>query len=188
MGGNHQFLNQLPFFFTSPAFSQVAIPVEKHARLLGWMDLIVEEFNHPVATPLGILRVLVELILLEAERIIDIPAATPKTARARTLARQFLLKLEEGQPLNVSVSEIAHSLHISERQLVETLRREVGKSPRMLIEERLALEVKRLLVDPSLTIAEVGYALGFENASHFSRFFRRHAGLSPREFREPSFV
>jgi AraC-like DNA-binding protein len=34
------------------------------------------------------------------------------------------------------------------------------------------------------SISEIAYAWGFNDMSHFSRFFREHVGLSPREFRE----
>ena len=35
-------------------------------------------------------------------------------------------------------------------------------------------------------IIDVAYATGYENPSHFSRAFRRIAGVTPREFREMS--
>ncbi len=45
-------------------------------------------------------------------------------------------------------------------------------------------EARHLLGTTGLSAAEVGYALGFENASHFGRFFRQHAGCSPRAYRQ----
>ena len=45
------------------------------------------------------------------------------------------------------------------------------------------LEARRALLYSNLSVAEIGYALGFADPGHFSRFFTRHAGQSPRAFR-----
>ena len=63
-------------------------------------------------------------------------------------------------------------------------RAHAGKSPLQLIHARLALEASRSLVYSSMTIGEISDALGFSEPAHFTRFFRKAAGKSPREFRQ----
>jgi AraC-like DNA-binding protein len=41
-----------------------------------------------------------------------------------------------------------------------------------------------MLNDPDLHLTDIAYAVGFEHPTHFSRAFRRIAGLSPREYRK----
>jgi len=53
-----------------------------------------------------------------------------------------------------------------------------------MIDSRIALEIKRLLMGNEMTISEIAYSLGFYELSYFSRFFRRLEGMSPIEFRE----
>jgi AraC-like DNA-binding protein len=67
--------------------------------------------------------------------------------------------------------------------LNESLRLETGLTARDLIRERLLLEAKRLLLHSELTMAEIGYELGFEDPSYFSRVVRRELKTSPVEFR-----
>lgn len=43
-------------------------------------------------------------------------------------------------------------------------------------------EAARLLRDEKLLVSEVGYQLGFENMSHFSRTFKKHIGKKPKEY------
>lgn len=52
-----------------------------------------------------------------------------------------------------------------------------------IIDMRLGY-ASRLLVDSSQSIAEIGYACGFNNLSNFNRIFKKRKGCSPSEFRE----
>ena len=42
---------------------------------------------------------------------------------------------------------------------------------------------KEGLLDPNKTIGQVAYELGFQYPQHFVRFFKRHVGYTPREYR-----
>jgi AraC family transcriptional activator of pobA len=64
------------------------------------------------------------------------------------------------------------------------LSRSIGKPPRTLIQERILLESKRYLAFSSLSIADIGYKLGFEDANYFTRFFRLHEKKTPAQFRK----
>lgn len=43
-------------------------------------------------------------------------------------------------------------------------------------------EAARLLREESLSVSEVGYKMGFENLSHFSRVFEKHIGKKPKKY------
>jgi len=58
------------------------------------------------------------------------------------------------------------------------------RSPLQLVQDRLLLEAKRLLLYSNVSIAEVGYYLGFDDPAYFTRFFTKAAGTSPRGFRQ----
>ncbi|HEY1121221.1 MAG TPA: helix-turn-helix domain-containing protein, partial [Haloferula sp.] len=46
------------------------------------------------------------------------------------------------------------------------------------------LDAKRLLLYSELSVAEIGYRLGFKDPSYFGRFFRRYESRTPAEFRD----
>lgn len=52
-----------------------------------------------------------------------------------------------------------------------------------MINERVILEVKRMLIRTEYDISEIAYKLGFNELSYFSRFFKRHTGMTPLGFR-----
>jgi AraC family transcriptional activator of pobA len=45
------------------------------------------------------------------------------------------------------------------------------------------VEAKRLLLYTGMTVAEVGYDLGFEDPAYFTRFFAEREGRAPSAFR-----
>ena len=48
---------------------------------------------------------------------------------------------------------------------------------------RIVLEARRLLRYTDMTAAMIGYSLGFDDPSYFTRFFTRETGLAPRQYR-----
>ena len=58
-----------------------------------------------------------------------------------------------------------------------------GRSAKQVIDDRAALEARRLLACTELPIAEVGQRLGFAEPTNFGRFFHREVGCSPGAFR-----
>lgn len=82
-----------------------------------------------------------------------------------------------------SVRFYAEALHITPDYLNKVCRRVYGMSPKALIDQQIAVEIKRLLRDTQLPVAEIASRLHFEDASYLCRFFRRCVGRSPLEFR-----
>jgi len=58
-----------------------------------------------------------------------------------------------------------------------------GQTAAQCVRERVVIEAKRLLAFSDLSVAQVGYEIGFEDPGYFSRVFRKDTGESPQEFR-----
>ena len=91
--------------------------------------------------------------------------------------------LETSYAEHHDVAWYADQMGITTAHLNVVTRAHAAKSPLQLIHERLALEASRSLVYTSMTIGEISDALGFSEPAHFTRFFCKAAGKSPREFR-----
>jgi AraC-like DNA-binding protein len=81
------------------------------------------------------------------------------------------------------VGEYADRLGYSTRTLNRLARQHTGLSAKQLIDERIVLEAKRLLSHAEASVAEIADQLGFDDASNFSSYFRRHTGTTPGGFR-----
>lgn len=81
------------------------------------------------------------------------------------------------------VSDYSDKLHITSKHLSQTVKSLTGKTAKELIQDRIGLEAKRLLLHTGMSVKEVAYQLGFEEPLHFSGFFKKKVGSSPSEYR-----
>jgi len=103
---------------------------------------------------------------------------------AELLERQFPLESPSQRLLLRAPSEFAEALGVHVNHLNRSLREATGRSTSEAIAERLAQEARLLLQRTTWNVAEIAYALGYQDPSHFIQFFRRHFGKTPRQFRD----
>ncbi|WP_225771105.1 helix-turn-helix domain-containing protein [Inquilinus sp. Marseille-Q2685] len=99
------------------------------------------------------------------------------------LVARFRERIEERYRAHDEVEDYARALAVSPKRLWAACRRVAGAPPARLIQDRLLLEAKRLLLYTNVPVAEAAYALGFNDPAYFSRLFARETGRSPRAFR-----
>lgn len=132
-----------------------------------------------------ILKNLLHNFLLLAEREIKVhQKAVNKRGADFELVVRFCELTEEHYKKNKLVSDIAAEMGVTAKKLYNTAIKELGKTPKELIDERVMLESKRLLAHTNSSVKEIGFELGFEETTNFTKFFRKHYGKTPLEFRE----
>jgi len=78
----------------------------------------------------------------------------------------------------------AEKLGMTVDRLNDHVKRATGVTAGHLIRQRLLTEAKRQLVFTTQPIQEIAQELAFSDPSHFARFFRKHTGTTPHEFRD----
>ncbi len=78
----------------------------------------------------------------------------------------------------------AKKLSISVGHLDFLLKEKISKTAKNCIDEKIANESKKLLLETELSIENIATIMGFSNVVNFSRFFKRVIGESPRNFRQ----
>ena len=85
----------------------------------------------------------------------------------------------------ITLSDIASSASISERECLRCFKRSVKDSPvQYLMKFRLMSSASILLSMPSLSITEVAEKCGFRSSSYFTELFKRHYKMTPKQFRK----
>lgn len=100
------------------------------------------------------------------------------------LFQNFLNLLEIHIRIDHSVQAYANRLLISTKQLNRVCKRMKQQTASSIIYQRLNLEAKRLLVYTQEPVKEITYTLGFQDAAHFSNFFKKRNAQSPESFRK----
>ena len=81
------------------------------------------------------------------------------------------------------VADYARTIGLSPRHLSRLCHQAVGQSAERHIEAATFREACRLLAYTPTSVALVGYHLGYDDPSYFSRAFQRHTSLSPKAYR-----
>lgn len=97
---------------------------------------------------------------------------------------KFIDLINEQYKRGLTITEYAGLLRISSRSLSDLTQHLLNKTPSQMIRERIILEAQRLLLYSQLNINQIGYQLGFDDASYFVKYFKKHTGISPTEFRK----
>jgi AraC-like DNA-binding protein len=142
-----------------------------YARLVNGADL-----------PLAVLRHHLAALLLRIQRL-EPEGGPGQTAADSEMLARFRLEVDRRFANTRQVEEYARELGCSVRTLTRASLAATGRTAKQLVDDRVALEAKRLLAESDLPVAEIGTRLGFREPTNFGRFFTRTVGASPGQFR-----
>ena len=97
---------------------------------------------------------------------------------------RFRLELKRHVRDHLSVADYASMLSITPKYLTTTVKKASGINAHKWIEEETILEIRDTLEHTQLTVKEVAHQFHFPNTSFLGRFFKRHTGTSPNEYRQ----
>ncbi len=148
-------------------------------------EFFLEEFETVDHIQGEMLLVLLKRLLIKSLRIAKKTLPNPDMPQPKLdTIRKFNLLVEMHFREKHKVSEYADLMSLTSKSLSNLFTRYYTKSPLKVINERIILESKRLLSFSDKNINEISYELGFEEASHFSKFFKTHVGKSPNQFKK----
>lgn len=131
------------------------------------------------------LRSLLKRLLIQSTRMAkdDLPQPTISNAHM-DIIREYNILVEKHFREYHHVKDYANLLFKSPKTLSNIFPKYSEKSPIMVINDRILLEAKRLLLYSNNSTNEIASELGYKDPGHFSKFFKKHEGLSPSIFRK----
>lgn len=110
---------------------------------------------------------------------------------SRRISTLFLELLERQFPIDENhqtvslraASDYANQLNVHVNHLNRAVKETTQKTTSQIIAERMLQEAKILLKHSNCSVAEIAYALGFTEVTHFNNFFKKHIQRSPLKFR-----
>ncbi|HSU49231.1 MAG TPA: AraC family transcriptional regulator [Segetibacter sp.] len=112
-----------------------------------------------------------------------INSAHLKITRKEDLVMRFMKLLPLHFRQQRSLTYFAQMLYITPKYLTQTIKEITGKTAGDFIDEMVMMEAKVLLNDFAKSIRQVAEELHFSDQFYFSKFFKKHAGINPSEYR-----
>jgi len=156
---------------------------ENFNKVLLFFEEILTEYNQNKPLKLERIHALVTLVYIELTRVYK-PTLMPKNAHYLNQVSKLIDLINKHYKKHKFPHEYARLMNLSEKHVNRVCKDCLNKTTSDLIYERITLEAKRQLIHTSKSINEIGFELGFDDNSYFSRFFKKQTRLTPREFAE----
>jgi AraC family transcriptional regulator, transcriptional activator of pobA len=176
---------EFPFFYNT---SEENLPLElKEQKDIDFLkQLFVRGCDENTVNTIEseeVLHSILDLILVYCKKLYPQQMENTGMKKGRLMVKKFKQLIEEQYKENFSVKEYAEFLSVTPNHLNETVKNVMGRTASDLIDEKMIIEIKKLLLHTDLTASEVAYALNFSDQSYFSKFFKKHVKMTPGDFR-----
>lgn len=113
-----------------------------------------------------------------------IEISRPTTPRGEDLTTKFFLLLRENFKEHHDVQFYADKLFVTRKYLSKVIKTTMLKSSREIINHVLITEAKILLKNNYTSISDTATELNFSDQSVFSKFFKKHTGQTPSDYKK----
>ncbi len=170
-------------FHGTSDLSIVKLDAVEHNKLDQLHKVFLDELDTVDTIQAEMLRMLMARFIITTTRLIKQQSNFSELDDQVDLIRQFNILVDTHFRQEHSVTFYAEKLFKSPKTLSNNFVK-LKKSPLQIIHDRVILEAKRLLIYTDKTAKEIAYEIGFEDASHLSRMFKKHTSFSPSEFKK----
>lgn len=155
-------------------------------RLMGSVEELRYEQDRFDGSPRKseLIRTLLSTLLLRVA--VEIPESVPDASRLPQPYLDFRACIEEHLYDRPAVVALARELGYSSRTLDRACQQVSGRTAKQVLDERVALEIRRLLTHTERSVARIGSEFGFFDPSNFSKFVKHHLGGLPGDIRDTS--
>lgn len=154
-------------------------------------DRMAEEFNSEYKYKYDVIRNQISELLHFGLKLQPSAIGSQVVNASQRISALFVELLERQFPIDDqhpviqlrAASDFANQLNIHVNHLNRAVKENLEKTTTQVIAERLVQEAKILLRHSKWSVAEIAYALGFSEPTHFNNFFKKHTTINPTKFR-----
>lgn len=180
---NYQ-LNEFSYLSYQHQHAYCTLDEEAFQKVKKTVECILDEYTKKQAYYEKSLRSLLDILLIDLNRVFESNDFKIISKSSVILVRQFEKMIDQSFKNRHLVKEYAINLNVSPNYLNAICKEITGFSAGELIQQRIILEAKRILLHESKTVSEIAFELGFEDNSYFGRFFKRSEAVTPNIFRK----
>nr|WP_321231335.1 helix-turn-helix domain-containing protein [uncultured Psychroserpens sp.] len=173
-------------FFGNEHIPVITLIEDEQRRFSILHSVFLEELETTDTIQAEMLRMLMARFIIKTTRLLKTETGNKPTLKGTNdTLRHFNLLVESHYKEEHSVSYYADKLNKSPKTLSNSFAK-YSKSPLQIIHDRIVLETKRQLLYTDKSSKEIAYDIGFDDASHLSRLFKRQTSVTPSEFKNTS--
>ncbi|AWW00738.1 AraC family transcriptional regulator [Arcticibacterium luteifluviistationis] len=131
----------------------------------------------------NIIAAYLNLYLLKLERIAHYRESKDLKPKKHDTFIEFKNLVESNYTTTRNVKDYADLMLISTKSLNQVVQEFTINTAKSFIDNYVILEAKRDLVSTSKSIKEIAFALGFDEVTNFTKFFKKHTMATPKEFK-----
>ena len=181
---NQDRLDRLPFFKSTFSKPYVLLSEVNAQMICGFYKNIVKEYENRQLQYHDMIRLYLNLMFIELARLYKVEEAMKFEHQYEVIQLNRLEQLIDDNFKNhLAVPEYADMMHLSTKQLNHICKKTINKTPSQLIQDRVILEAKRLLIHSNLSVSSVSEELNFTDTSYFIRQFKKSCDVTPDKFR-----
>lgn len=176
----------LPALFSAPRTLLLDPQAPEIARLQSLLEALLAESQAEDSADGPVPRWLARAVVWRLAQLgqrSQAPGSKGHRGGRQPLYTRWVVLLESHYLAHWPVSRYAAQLGLSAERLNRMVQAETGQTAQRLVHARLAREACRRLVHVAAPVSRIAFELGFDDPAYFCRFFKRHAGCSPRDYR-----
>ncbi|HUH18616.1 helix-turn-helix domain-containing protein [Albibacterium sp.] len=172
-------------FFEKTGQQVMPLDSNKFLQFKSYFDVIHQKSREASPNTSAIIQSLIYIVLNEIDDVHhslkkEVPTSVDKKIH---ILSQFKTLLSENFLEERQISFYADKLHLTPKYFSTVIKEASDKTAGAWINEMLILESKVRLQNKERSIAQIAYDLDFSDPSHFGKFFKKHVGISPLEYR-----
>ncbi len=185
---NSHFLESFGYFKSKSI--PVIYPDNSAARMILEIYLLIqqklEREGHPYHVEIS--RSILITLLYEVQAIYEKQHLIIKNKQTRKQELNMLFQdmIFQHYKEHRSVQHYADALFVSPKHLTETIKEVTGRTAGEWIDDAVILEAKVQLRNHEISIARVAEDIHFPDQSSFGKYFKKHTGMSPSDYRAVS--
>jgi len=177
------FKNEFSFFSLSQQ-NFLKLEGEDARELATDFEKLHKEYYTPNAYRTQILQSFLLSLLFKYKNLHEsIGIKSNQLSKKQALVFEFQNLIANCYVRHKKVGEYAEKLNVSANTLNQTVKEALGKSAKALISEKIIQEAKKQLKYSTDDVSEIAYCMGFEEPTHFTRFFKKHTSITPTAYR-----
>ena len=177
------FSKDFVFRLFNPQLFSPILQIPKDTDFYTYFNLLEKEYsNSKLLNQKTIIESLFIILISKAEQIKQHQTYKIKDSTKVVVFQNFTSLIAKKLTKSRSADYYAKELAITYKHLNSICKEFVNKTAKNVIDDFVILQAKRNLINSNIKSNELAYKLGFEDPTNFTKYFKKHTGLTPNMF------